>query len=502
VLTVGTNGVSVDSWSERTVAGAHAPGRDLPPAIRRPVLNAAGSTLMLWRAKWLMLLVFLPILLAGVAIALLTPTKYPASTRLLVKMGQEYVFDPILGEAGRGVATQSDEMLQAEAELAASPVIAERVIQTLGVATLYPAIARGRNVDEGVAERRAIEAFAKDFSASASPRSSILRLTYRHEDPAIAAQTLNVAVDTYMAYRQEVLGGGSAGALSVQREEIETQLAAANDAVRSFLAENRIADFEAETQATLKLIGDINDQMAASTASRREAEGRAGGLQKQMASTPREIDLYVDPGADAQVATLRLQREELLTRYRPDSRAVQDLDQKIAQLESFVRNNPPAGSKRIGPNPTWQSLEGDQATARAEAEALASRGAELQRQLTDAETRRARLATLEPAYGKLVRERDVLTTAAGRFAERELSERARQQLAARSAGAISIYEPARTPIRSQSPRRLIVIAAAALGLITALAIGLLRVWTTRTFPTAASVEATLGLPVLASVRNR
>lgn len=502
MLTVGANGVSVESWSERKVAGAQSPGRDLPSAARRPVLGAAGSALAFWRAKWLMLLVFMPILLAGVAVALLTPTKYPASTRLLVKMGQEYVFDPILGEAGRGVATQSDEMLQAEAELAASPVIAERVIETIGIESLYPRIAKGRFTGEGHAEHRAIEAFAKDFSASASPRSSILRLTFRHENPEIAARTLNAAVDVYMAYRQEVLGGGSASALSEQREEIEKQLAAANGALRTFLANNRIADFEAETQSVLKLIGDLNDQLVASTASRREAEGRAGGLQRQMASTSREIDLYVDPAGDTQVATLRLQREELLTRYRPESRPVQDIDQKIAQLESFVRNNPPAGAKRVGPNPTWQALESDQAAARAEAEALASRTAELQRQLTEAEARRARLASLEPSYGKLLRERDALTAAAQRFAERELSERARQQLAARSAGNISVYEPARTPIRGASPRRLIVIAAAALGLLTAIAIGLLRVWMTRTFPTASSVEATVGLPVLASVRNR
>jgi len=502
MLTVGTRNVSVDSWSERSAAGAHAPGRELPSAVSRPVLGLAGSAVAFWRAKWLMLLVFMPIFLAGVAVALMTPVKYPASTRLLVKMGQEYVFDPILGEAGRGVATQSDEMLQAEAELAASPVIAERVIQTVGLDTLYPRIARAPSKGEGQAERRAIEAFAKDFSASASPRSSILRLTYRDEDPEVATRTLNVALDVYMAYRQEVLGGGSSTALADQRDDIEVQLAEANDAVRSFLASNRIADFEAETQAALKLIGDLNDQLAETTAARREAEGRVGGLQRQMAATPKSIDLYVDPAADAQVAALRIEREQLLTRYRPESRAVQDIDVKIAQLESFVRNNPPAGAKRVGPNPTWQALDSDQAAARAEADALASKAAELQRQLAEAETRRSRLSALEPAYGKLARERDALTAAAQRFAERELSERARLQLASRSADNISIYEPARTPLRGASPRRLIAIAAAALGLITALAIGVLQIWRTRTFPTARSLEATTGLPVLASVRNR
>ena len=40
------------------------------------------------------------------------------------------------------------------------------------------------------------------------------------------------------------------------------------------------------------------------------------------------------------------------------------------------------------------------------------------------------------------------------------------------------------------------------GLLTALMVALLRAWSTRSFPTPASLERTLGLPVLASVKGR
>ena len=83
-----------------------------------------------------MLLVFVPILLIGLAFTFLAPTKYAASTRLLVRLGQEYVLDPVMGEAGKGAFPQQEDVLQAETELAKSPVIAERVINGIGLPQL------------------------------------------------------------------------------------------------------------------------------------------------------------------------------------------------------------------------------------------------------------------------------------------------------------------------------------------------------------------------------
>jgi hypothetical protein len=76
------------------------------------------------------------------------------------------------------------------------------------------------------------------------------------------------------------------------------------------------------------------------------------------------------------------------------------------------------------------------------------------------------------------------------------------ELAQRNVENISIYEAARTPTRGDSMKRTIAIAAAVLGLITALAFGLLRAWSVTSFATAGSVERTLGLRTLAATRER
>jgi uncharacterized protein involved in exopolysaccharide biosynthesis len=221
-----------------------------------------------------------------------------------------------------------------------------------------------------------------------------------------------------------------------------------------------------------------------------------------LAATAREVDLYVETTSEQDLVKLRLEREDLLTRYLPDSRAVKDVERKIVQLEGFLASAPTQGLRRIGPNPTWQALEADRAAQTANIAALNGRLGALAAQMSEAEARIRRLDKLEPEYLRLKRDRDALESSAGTFATREQAERARAELASRSIDNISVYEAARAPTRGDATKRIIAIAAAVFGLISAVAVGLLRAWSVPSLPTAGSVQRTLGLPVLAATRVR
>ncbi len=498
--------MSVETRTERQPAGG-PPARPLARLARlRPKLGVADTLLQLWRAKWLMFLVFIPIALLGMAITLLAPTKFAASTRLLVRPGQEHVFDPVMGEAARGAMPQQEAVLQAEAELARSPVIAERVIADIGLSRLYPGLAEQklRVSDNGAyqIDEEALEAFAQDFEVTSASKSFILRMTYAHQDPTLAAATLNRLVTEYLKYRQEVLQGQDVAGLTEQRRLIEERLLAADGAMRDFLARNGLSDFAAAKAAATRLFAVISDELAEVDASIGEAEAKSAGLRKQMAATPKDIDLYVETTSGQEMEKLHMQREELLTRYLPDSRAVQDIERKITRLEGFMASAPALGPRRIGPNPTWQALEADRAVQSASISALKGRSAALAQQKLATETQIKALAALEPEYLRLKRDRDALEASAGAFATRQQTEQARTELAARSADNISLYEAARPPTKGDGAKQIIAITAALFGLLAAVAAGLLRAWSVQSFPTAGAIERTLGLRVLAAARDR
>ncbi len=104
-----------------------------------------------------------------------------------------------------------------------------------------------------------------------------------------------------------------------------------------------------------------------------------------MSSTEKEVDLYVETTSEADLMKLRVEREDLLARYLPDSRVVQDINKRIAQLEAFLevraRRGPAASS---APTPTWQALEADEAVQTANISAMQGQGGELKRQKEDA----------------------------------------------------------------------------------------------------------------------
>lgn len=454
------NGIPVALSAEirtgQNSAGAPAPRTQSRVARLRPKLGVADLLLQLWRAKWLMLLVFVSILLIGVAITLITPTKYAASTRLLVRLGQEYVFDPVIGDAGKGAFLQQEERMQAEAELVRSPVIAERVILSIGLGRLYPNFAqaklRARDRDVYVIDQKALEVFAADLDVISAPKSAILHLTYAHEDPALAAATLNRFVTEYLKYRQEVLSSKGVAGLTEQRGITEGRLADADKALRDFLDKNGLSDFDAESAAAKKRFADISDELTKVQASLHEAEAKSASLGRQ--------------------------------------------------LETHLKSTSAQGLRRNSPNAVRQALEADRAVQTANISALTGRTSALATQKREAETRIAHLAALEPDYLRLQRDRSALEASAGALATREQAERARNELATRGADNISVYEAARPPTQGDASKRVIAIAAAILGLIAAVVVGLLRAWSITGFASAGSVERTLGLRVLATAKDR
>jgi len=109
---------------------------------------------LLWRERWLMLAVFIGLAALAVAFALTLKTVYPAHASVLVKLGQEYVYQPRSGDAGRGAVPDNDQLVQSEAEIMGSDAVKMRVVNRLGVARLAPDQAKAYAA--GDAEQRAL----------------------------------------------------------------------------------------------------------------------------------------------------------------------------------------------------------------------------------------------------------------------------------------------------------------------------------------------------------
>jgi uncharacterized protein involved in exopolysaccharide biosynthesis len=481
------NGMPVSAWIEDREASA-------PPwrggeAPTRPNFAPADVVLLLWRERLVMLSVFMVIAALGIAVALTLKTVYPARSSLLIRLGQEYVYEPRVGDAGRGTAPDSDQVIQAEVEIMGSAQVKERVITKLGIGRLFPSLAarydRATADEQQKMTSQAVSALEKGLKISTAPGTPVVRLEYDDTDPQTAALVLNALLDEYLIYRRTIFRDPTAP-LEAQRKSFEARLEQADEAYQNFLGSNNIGDFDAEKTSLGQLAAGLQQQKYTADEQLQQRQARLAALTAQAAQITPEIGLYhdVDHAAQDKLTDLKVQRAGLLGRYRSDAAPVKAVEVQIAEMERAIAQGHVQGdgSRRLGVNPVFQTLQTDKIQLAAEVAALTQSAQTLAQQIAQVTDRQLRLDALEPQYQGLTRERDVLSTNVRDFTVKEQQTQATDTMARQS--------------NDNKPVALLDLFIA--GFI-ALSVGLLRIFMRDGFPTPGSAGRTLELPVLASV---
>jgi uncharacterized protein involved in exopolysaccharide biosynthesis len=459
---------------------------------------------LLWRERWLMLAVFLGLAALAVALGLTLKTVYPTHASVLVKLGQEYVYQPRSGDAGRGAVPDNDQLVQSEAEIMASDAVKMRVVNRLGVVRLAPAAAKAYAA--GTAEQRELIAaklaqeIAHSLKIDTSPGLPIVRVSYENPDPQLAALVLNTLLEEYLAYRRTVLMAPASGALADQRRAFQQRLDEEDAAYQNFLSTNQIGDFAADKGSLSQLSAQIEQQQLTNDAALREKTGRLGAINSELAGLAPEVMLYhdADPTAQAKLADLKVQRESLLSRYKPDAQPVKDMEAQIAQLEAGIAAGRTAGkgAERTGINPVYQTFQTEKLQLTAEVDGLRQTGATLAEEMARLTERRLRLAKLEPQFQSLSLDRDALQTNLKDLAAKAAESEASAGIARATNDNIRVVERAAAPAEGKSLKKPVLALGLIFAAFTALCAGLLRMFLRPGLPTPAAAGRTLDLPVL------
>ena len=454
-----------------------------------------------------MLWVFLGVSALGLLAALSLKSTYQAHSSLLIRLSPEYVYNPRVGDAARGSVPEGDSVVQSETEILSSAGLMARVIGDIGLPRLNPKLGHAY-ASASAARRKDIEgaqikAMSGALKIATAPGDSIVRLTYADPDPQRAALVLNTLVDEYLRYRTTVLMSRDAGVIGQQAADFQARLDAADAAYTRFLSDNGISDFDTEKTALSTIYAQLLTDSYNVTAQLSEAEGRLGATSAEFGHTPAEIGLSrdLDHTAADKLVTLRLSRQDLLSRYTPQAQPVQDADRQIAELEALdaAGQSTGPGAKRVGVNPVFQTLQTERNQLQAEAASLRARKSSLQAELAQVSARREKLNDLQSRYDDLLRQRDLLGANVKSFLQRQQESQAQQSIAASQGdGNVRVIERALPPTTGSSLRKPVLGLAFAFAAFSALCAGLFRAFLRRGIPTAGFAERSLGLPVLAS----
>jgi len=289
----------------------------------------------------LMTISFVVILLGAMVYVLVTP-RFESHFKILVRRGRS---DPMVSpRPASGVDFTrpeiTEEELNSEVELLRDQDLLKQVAQ---MAALVPA---GTSEPKRPAEvERAVRKVAQRLCVDALKKSNLIQVSYRDTDPERAARIL-AALSTLYVRKHTSLHRplGEIQFFEQQTAESEEKLRHSEAQLVHFTNARGVSSAALERDIALQKLGEAEAAYRQLDQDRVETARRISALQEQVASFPSR-SVTVKRWADnpellerlkSHLLELLLKRTELLSRYEPSYRLVQEVERQIAETRGAI----------------------------------------------------------------------------------------------------------------------------------------------------------------------
>jgi uncharacterized protein involved in exopolysaccharide biosynthesis len=429
-------------------------------------IEQRGRTLwrVVWRDKFVFVLVAAVVFCALVAFMLSLQPMYEGSTILIggqggIAQAADGAAKPVETPVALTRIAESDEVVSSAIErvglqnLVSGPSSAARPSRFAELRRLaFPSRAESERTPSPV--EAALPAIKAAISVRSETNSDVIRIAFRHRDPAVAARFANALAQAFVD-RQIVLYSrpGAADFFLRQQQRFEAEAKATADELENFSAKTAVYSADDQKQLLLKR---LNDLKAALAVTRGQISQKAGERQtlaeelRKLAPVTRSpfVSSLVDqlgggrsgaPAADARSMDERSADPPLLL-----VKVYQD-----SMVDLFKINSDLVGA---------QSLE------RAQTEEVANLTAELNV-----------LAENEQQFDRLKRAIDRATYNADVYSKRMVEEQINAESSAARFSSVKVMQRATVPLRPVSPNYIVfTLAAAAASAMAGLGAALLR----------------------------
>jgi uncharacterized protein involved in exopolysaccharide biosynthesis len=321
------------------------------------------------RRGGLALALFLILSIIGALGVMIMPRTYATASEVLIKRPDTQLQATSYPQIDALLAWNRDTTIETYVALAQQPVVAERVIRTLGLKAAVK------------------DLLARNVVVTPLTHSDIINITVNWHDAGGSALVANTFARVFIDQERQLAASQAAEAaasLSVALKKARSDLVSAERALTLFESRHRLADAPTQTTAILSAISDVQSKERTVDAERVQAEGQLSRIGTELAAVPGTIDaskvISASPVADQleqqlsqQELNLRLLRRQFTARY-PDVVATES---QIATLRSQLKRAPSTKvtSRNIEPNPQAAALTSEAATLRAQ---IVGNSAELQ----------------------------------------------------------------------------------------------------------------------------
>jgi uncharacterized protein involved in exopolysaccharide biosynthesis len=468
-----------------------------PPAPKPVPLRDVAA--LMFRHKRLLSVSFFSVLCLGIAVAALMPRKYESSLKLLATRERtDAVITPDRDNGNRYVSEEiSETELSSEVEMFRTDDLLRAVVLKTGLAGTNPTPAQ---LDRAVLQLKA------GLNIEPINKSNLIGVTYRSTDPRRAAEVLNTLASLFLNKQLEVRRPtGQYAFFDQQAEQSKRRLGE----IEKQLADEKIVSPQAMKEKTLQQVAELKAGLATTQAAIAEAERRIASLSELKSGTPERLTTEMRRSDNPQLLqnlkgtllTLSLKRDELLAKYQPSFRPVQEVERQIADTRAALaaEESKPVREESTNQNTTFEWIRTEMAKAQADLQGLQGREAESQRILATYDEDLRRLNA--NGFGEQDLQREAASAEANYLLYSKKREEARisDELDQRKILNVVVVQAAAVPAIHVHQRK----KMALLGMIVAILLSLGAVLVSDSFDphfrSPEELEASLDIPVLAAI---
>jgi len=475
-----------------------------------------------FRQRRLIVSTFLGIFFITVVVAFLMPKEYESQMKILVRHERaESVVSPER-EGPQQLRTEvSEEELQSEAELLRSRDLLTKVViacdlykrsgNSFWKAIWHKVEAGGtsENIQDDPRVPRAVLVLEKDLKVEPVKLTNLISVTYTATDPQLTARVLNSVASLYLE-KHLVMHRvpGEFDFFHQQAEEYRKALANTETQMADFSRHEGVVSAALEKDITVRKLTEFEAASKETQTAIAETQERIRTLETQLASLPSRMTTQVRTSDNPQLMErlkstlldLELKRTELLTKFEPNYRPVQEVEAQIAQTRETINAalKAPLRDETDDRDPTYESLRGELAKSKTELATLQARAA------GTARLARAYRAESQQLDEKEVRQQDMIRAAKANeenymlYLRKQEEARISDALDRQRISNVVVAEAATVPFKPQGRRLFIVILGGFFACIVSAMLAFAMDRWDPSFRTPEELQSFLGSPVLAA----
>lgn len=492
-------------------------------ANRRTGENSRSSTLhdfleIGFRRRRLIVSTFLGIVFLGIVIALLMPTRYESQMKILVRRERaDSVVTPNRESAMEIRSYVTEEELESEAEMVKSRDLLTKVViacelHKSGGNSFWDALWSGSNSSSNEEQRigRAAVALEKNLTIEPIKRTNLISVTYKASDPQMAARVLNslasLYLDKHLALRRVP---GAFEFFNQQAEQYRKALGKAEAQLADFSRKEGVVSPPLEKEIKVRRLAEFEAASQQARAAMVETRQRISTLETQLASLPSRQTTQVRTTDNPQLMQtlkstlleLELRRTQLLAKYEPTYRPVQEVEAQIAQAREAIAaaEKAPLRDETTDRDPTYEALRVELSRARTELKALEARAAAMAALVRDYRFETQQLDRKE------ILQQDILRAAKAQeenyllYLRKQEEARISDALDRQRISNVVVAEQATVPLVPRSRGLLVVILSVLLASVTSAMLAFAVDYWDPSFKSPEEVRSFLGSPVVAAI---